>query len=239
MITAIFVIAIAATIAFFIAGVVYAYEYLGWFVNNEEVVRKAEIAENKLALTFDDGPHPEYTPKILDILKAHGVKACFFLVGRHAEARPDIVRRMAEEGHDIGNHTYSHRMLAFLTEKEMQTEILRCEETVENITGKKPCFFRPPRAVFTNKVRQYAKSRGYQFVLWSASTKDWMSKEPQSIYRRAVRHAKPGGILLFHDGGGLVGSEGGNREATVAALPGILSSLKEKGFEVVPLRDLL
>lgn len=192
----------------------------------------------KTVLTFDDGPSEEYTPIILDILHDRGVKAVFFLTGRQAEKHPEIVRRILDDGHEIGNHTYSHVNLVFLREKDWQEEILRGEQAIAEITGRKPGLFRPPRCLFNEKIRRFLLGRGDQIILWSVSAADWLPFGQNFVSWRVRRFAKPGGIILFHDGGALVKSHGGKRDVTVKSLQIVIDSLRADGYEFTSLGKL-
>jgi peptidoglycan/xylan/chitin deacetylase (PgdA/CDA1 family) len=231
------IIIVAAFLATAALAVSY-YEYHG-LGPQEGVLRKAnQQSEKKTVLTFDDGPSPEYTPVILDILRDRGVKAVFFLTGRQAEKHPEIVRRIYDEGHEIGNHTYSHVNLVFLKEEEWKEEILRGEQAIAKIIGRKPGLFRPPRCLFNEKMRRFLLERGDRIILWSVSAADWLPLGQNFVSWRVRRFAKPGSIILFHDGGALVKSYGGHREHTVKSLQIVIDSLRADGYEFTSLGNL-
>ena len=230
------IIAAAVLVTAVLAVSYYEYHGIG---SQEGVLRKGNPQSGKkTVLTFDDGPSAEYTPIILNILRDSGVKAVFFLTGRQAEKHPEIVRRILRDGHEIGNHTYSHVNLVFLSEKDWQDEIRRGEQAIEDITGQKPVLFRPPRCLLNEKIRQFLLERGDQIILWSVSAADWLPLGKNFVSWRIRRFTKPGSIILFHDGGALVKSHGGKRDTTVKSLQIVIDSLRADGYEFTSLRKL-
>jgi peptidoglycan/xylan/chitin deacetylase (PgdA/CDA1 family) len=215
------------------------YEY--WGIGPQKgIVRRIPKKKGKyVALTFDDGPSKEYTPAILEILKSRDVKASFFVTGKMVERYPDIVKRMADEGHDIGNHTYDHFNLILLSNSRVEEQIEKGEDAIKSITGIKPALFRPPRCLMNKRIRTMILTKGYQIVLWSVSAADWGPLKARGIAFRVCHFVRPGRIILLHDGGSLVGSEGGDRSDTVNALPVILDRLIEKGYKIVPASELI
>lgn len=192
-----------------------------------------------MAITFDDGPDPRFTSQILDILAEYDVKATFFLVGRHVEEYPDIARRILDEGHDIGNHTYSHRSLVPLHPDRVYQEILRSEEIIAEVTGQRPYLFRPPRGVYSQVVRDIINDRQYTLCLWSISSQDWLEISSREVASRALKPVTGGDILLFHDSGNFISAQGGSRYNTIKALPVILEGLEEKGLTPVSMHELI
>lgn len=214
------------------------YEYHG--IGSQSGIIRRGSNHPKIAITFDDGPNPEYTPKILDILKEKEVTAAFFMVGRHIEKYPSIARRVYLEGHEVGNHTYSHRDLVPATRKTLLKELNQTDEIIRRLLGIKTKLFRPPRGIFSNAVRKLVVDElGYRIVLWTISAADWSGLSPARMLRRVRYYAHNGGIILFHDSGGLVKSEGARRDNTVKALPLIIDALRAQGFEIVPIYELL
>lgn len=220
------------------SGFVTYYEYHG-FGCQDGIVRGSNMARNEIVITFDDGPSSRYTPAILDILKEKGVKAAFFVTGRQVHKYPEIARRIVAEGHDIGNHTYSHRELVPATRRAILRQLRRTDRLIESATGKKTRLFRPPRGIYSNAVRKLLVEEGYQMVLWAASGLDWQGVSARRIVRRVLRYARPGGIILLHDGGALIRKEGASRRSTVEALPLIIDGLVGKGYRIVSLSHLL
>lgn len=152
-----------------------------------------------IALTFDDGPHPERTPRILDLLAQSAAKATFFLIGAQAEKHPDIARRIADEGHGIGNHSWSHPWLPGLSSRRIEDELTRCQDTLSAVTGKRPSLVRPPYGSRDFRFYRIASTLGLTPALWSRDTLDWAGAGPELI-RKRLDGAAAGDILLLHDG---------------------------------------
>jgi peptidoglycan-N-acetylglucosamine deacetylase len=195
--------------------------------------------EHQVAITFDDGPDPRWTPKILDILKAANVKAAFFLVGVNAEQHPGLVRRIVDEGHEIGNHTYYHPNLALCWPEHVRLELNATQLLIESITGRATTLFRPPYAADTQPSQmselaplQIAQDLNYLVVLENIDPQDWAKPGTDVILQRVKQQRRDGSIILLHDAGG-------DRSQTVAALPRILDWLHARGDTVVPLSTLL
>src|SRR5437762_1157850 len=195
--------------------------------------------EHQVAISFDDGPDPRWTPKILDILKGANVKAAFFLVGANAERYPKLVRRIVNEGHEIGNHTYYHPNLALCWPEHIRLELNATQLLLETITGRATTLFRPPYAAYTGPAQlseltplQIAEDLNYLVVLESIDPQDWAKQGADIILRRVKQQRRDGSIILLHDAGG-------DRSQTVEALPRILKWLHIRGDTVVPLSTLL
>ncbi len=196
-------------------------------------------SEHQVAITFDDGPDPRWTPKILDILKAANVKAAFFLVGVNAEQHPGLVRRIVDEGHEIGNHTYYHPNLALCWPEHVRLELNATQLLIESITGRATTLFRPPYAADTSPSQlseliplQIAQDLDYLVVLENIDPQDWAKPGADIILQRVKQQRRDGSIILLHDAGG-------DRSQTVEALPRILDWLHARGDSVVPLSTLL
>lgn len=194
---------------------------------------------NAIALTFDDGPSLLWTPKILDELKTLNVKATFFVLGEHAEQYPEILKRMASEGHEIENHTYDHHVLIYYKTHELEKEIRQTEDIVRSETGRTTRYFRPPKAWLTGRERTKVESMGYKVVLWSLNSKDWVTFDDKYVLRHLLRDVQPGDVILFHDSGGVFGTEGGNREETVKTIHQLVPKLIERGYRFVTIAELL
>jgi peptidoglycan-N-acetylglucosamine deacetylase len=195
--------------------------------------------EHQVAITFDDGPDPRWTPKILDILKAANVKAAFFLVGVNAERYPGLVRRIVNEGHEIGNHTYYHPNLALCWPEHIRLELNATQLLLETITGRATTLFRPPYAADTGPTQlselaplKIAEDLNYLVVLESIDPQDWAKPGADIILQRVKQQRRDGSIILLHDAGG-------DRSQTMEALPRILDWLHMRGDTVVPLSTLL
>ena len=195
--------------------------------------------EHQVAITFDDGPDPRWTPKILDILKAANVKATFFVVGVNAERYPTLVRRIVNEGHEIGNHTYYHPNLALCWPEHIRLELNATQLLLETITGRATTLFRPPYAADTGPTNlseltplKVAEDLNYLVVLENIDPQDWAKPGADIILRRIKQQRHDGSVILLHDAGG-------DRLQTVEALPRILDWLHTRGDTVVPLSTLL
>lgn len=214
------------------------YVYQG-FGKQVDILRRGTQEFKVVALTFDDGPDPLYTPGVLDILHRYDVTATFFMVGRHVQQYPDIARRVAEEGHSIGNHTWSHRSLVPLTVDQARSEIMHAHSVIKDITGITPKLLRPPRGVYSAFARDYLKEQGYTMILWDVTSQDWAELPARRIAGNVLSHAGPGSILLFHDSGNLVSSAGGNRINTLRALPIVIEGLLEEGYTFLTIEELV
>ncbi|HHW13600.1 MAG TPA: polysaccharide deacetylase family protein [Firmicutes bacterium] len=214
------------------------YVYQG-FGPQMDIFRRGNPDLPYVALTFDDGPDPRYTPEVLRILAQEDVPATFFLVGAHAARYPELVRRIQREGHEIGSHTYSHRNLFLLKPAAIAQEVERAEEVLLRLTGERPHLFRPPRGLFDANLRRILAERRYTTVLWSVSSRDWVEASPRLIARNVLGPVRGGDILLFHDSGAIISAQGGDRRHMLQALPYIIQRLKAEGFRFVTVSQLL
>lgn len=189
--------------------------------------------EAKMALTFDDGPDPEWTPQILDILKEKQVKATFFVIGYQARKYPQMLKRMAAEGHIIGNHTYDHADLTKLRPEIVSQEIDKCAAVVSELTGYRPRLVRPPFGFHNPAVDNVIYSKGDVIILWSTDPEDWRGVDAKTVKTRILHRAKNGYITLQHDGVNL------HLTGSVAALPSIIDGLREQGYTLVTIPELL
>lgn len=196
---------------------------------------------HKVSITFDDGPDPVWTPKILDVLKARGVKAAFFIVGNNGEFNPGLVQRIVAEGHEIGNHTYTHANLTKISRTRMRLELDATQRLIESLTGRGTTLFRPPYNADSTPSRleelvplKFAESdeMGYTVVLEKIDPQDWSRPGAGVILQRVKDLRKGGNIILLHD-------SGGDRSQTVEALPKIIDWLQARGDEVVSIGELL
>ncbi|HVO57582.1 MAG TPA: glycosyltransferase [Dongiaceae bacterium] len=198
----------------------------------------------KIAITFDDGPDPKWTPKILDILKEKKAPATFFVIGEEAAKAPNIMKRAYNEGHLIGNHTYTHTMLDEISPKQLRWELNLTQRMIESTLGAKSILFRPPYGVdhqpeYAEEVAQLpvAQDMGYLIVGQKIDPHDWRQTygkqvPAEEIVDGVLRQADAGNIVLFHDGGG-------DRSQTVAALPVVIDQLRARGYQIVPVPELL
>ena len=188
-----------------------------------------------VALTFDDGPKPEVVEKIFETLKKENVKATFFLVGSNVKLHSEYVSKYLQLGHEIGNHTYSHRNYYQLKEKKSMAEIEKIlteeltasENVIKGLTGVKPFFMRMPNGFFSPMVRKVAKEKKYVVVNWTFGC-DWHGYTKDELVKKYLRSIEAGAIFLFHE-----------KKVTAEALPEIISGIKKKGYEIVTLREIL
>ncbi|OCR00178.1 polysaccharide deacetylase [Oscillatoriales cyanobacterium USR001] len=191
---------------------------------------KLPSQQKAIALTFDDGPWPESTVEILNILNKNQIKATFFMVGRYLKVYPDIAKKVAANGHAIGNHTWNHRYYQY-NQAAAAKEIDRTTALIKEVTGMNVSMFRPPGGILTNGLAAYARKKKYTVVMWSVDSLDWRNSM-QSLKQNVLRQTNSGGIILMHDGGG-------NRSNTVTALPSIIITLKKQGYKFVTVPELL
>ena len=186
----------------------------------------------RVALTFDDGPNPDATPRILDELAAANVKATFFLLGRHVDKWPEIAKRVATDGHAIGNHGYFHRKLHVHGPAYVRMDLTKGMEAIERATGVTPRLFRAPHGFRSPWVTSIASSLGQRTIGWSLGV--WDSDRPgaEVIAKRTIQGTKPGSILLLHDGDGY--DINGDRKQTAQAIPTIVRTLLAQGYTFVP-----
>jgi peptidoglycan-N-acetylglucosamine deacetylase len=186
----------------------------------------------EIALTFDDGPNPYYTPQVLAILHQFGVKATFFDIGYLVADYPNIVRQEYNQGNIVANHSWSHPVLTNFSTQGIQSQLTSTTNIIQATIGVRPTFFRPPYGAINNIVLAQARILHYTTVLWDASASDWNLPGVNIIVNRIVHYARNGAILILHDGGG-------NRAQTVAALPSIITILKSRGFKFVTIQQLV
>lgn len=195
----------------------------GRLLSGEETL---EMENKMIALTFDDGPNVLYTERLLDGLAERDVKATFFLIGKNAEAHPEIVSRIAEEGHLIGNHTYSHLKLTAGNETEFLEEINRTGEIIKDITGSTPVFCRPPFGVWNTR---YEQRLGIIPVLWDVDPRDWCTFDTRTVANRILADCHDSAIVLMHD----------EYETSVEAALLVIDELKQQGYTFVTVDELL
>lgn len=186
-------------------------------------------SRKEIAITFDDGPHPNFTPKLLAILNKYHAKATFFLVGEKAQQYPYLVKQEVAAGNCIGNHTYHHVNLTRTREKDVALEIQACNDVLERITGRQPHMFRPPGGDYNNKVAQVAEALDYTMVLWTDDPGDYASPGDKVIETRLLDRIGNGGIILIHDG----------IQQTVDVLPQIITYLHSKGYTLVTVDQMM
>ncbi|MDI3297930.1 MAG: polysaccharide deacetylase family protein [Bacillota bacterium] len=211
-------------------------ELLGHYLHAGVVARGAGDGRPRAALTFDDGPDPASTPRFLEALDRLGVPATFFMVGRRAAREPALVREVLAAGHTIGNHTWSHRHAWTLGPAATLREIEDAAALLEDLGGRPVRFLRPPWGAFNWAVWLGAARTRARIVLWSAVGDDWKARAtPASIVRRVRQGLRPGAIVLLHDAGGAQGAP----ERTLAALPELVARMRQAGFALLSLEQLL
>ncbi len=212
-----------------------ALERLGPWVTRR-VLWRVKTHEKIVALSFDDGPHPEFTPAILDILEKHRLPATFFLVGNHVQQHPRVVQRLAAGPHEIGNHTLNHRILPMLGDQRVLDEIRQADRLIREITGQAPRLLRPPMGLFSRRVVDLIEGSGYRTVIGDVYPRDPNRPGRERIYRRVVRRARPGSIIILHDGGN---THRVDRGQTVWATERIIKHLIAQGYRFVTISELV
>jgi len=191
-------------------------------------IRQGPQGNKWVSLTFDDGPYL-MTEKYLNILQEYNVQAAFFLIGVQIEKYPDEAKKIADSGYEIGVHSYAHRQLTAMAPSSIENDFEKSLAAVRKITDSNIRFFRPPFGDFNDTVIQIAKKHNLSTVLWCVDPRDWKENNPDKVAQHVVEHAVNGAIILLHEG----------RESTLKALPQIIEGLWAKGFEIVPLSELL
>ncbi len=197
------------------------------------VISEAKLPPEKkvIALTFDDGPWPNTTAKVLDILKKNRIKSTFFVVGQNVKNYPDLTKQIVADGHIIANHTW-HHWYHQMNAQAAAYEVANTTDIIYQTTGVRTSLFRPPGGIMNNGVAAYAKNNKYAVIIWSADSMDYSRPAVPRLMNNIFREAKPGGIVLMHDGGG-------DRSNTVKALPEIISRFRKQGYEFVTVPELL
>ncbi|TEB13109.1 polysaccharide deacetylase family protein [Pelotomaculum propionicicum] len=203
-------------------------------------VSRAPKGCGRVALTFDDGPDPLYTPQILEILHRYQVRACFFLVGAKARANPEITRQIIKAGHEIGSHGYAHKAAWLLGPRATSREIGEASLAIEEVTGQKIRFCRPAWGLFNLFSIWYCRLKGLKVILWTYMSWDWTKKAtPESVTHKVLSRIRDGAILVLHDSDATPGAAKGSPSRVVEALPRILDGLKQRGLQVAPLEEIM
>jgi peptidoglycan/xylan/chitin deacetylase (PgdA/CDA1 family) len=214
---------IGAIILIYLAFTAYGSSQIqaNYFINSINRGKKKSVV-----LTFDDGPDPEFTPRILDILKEKNVKATFFVIGKKAAQYPDIVKRMDEEGHVIANHSYSHHnLIALFSGNRLGKDLAKCNDIVQQTIGKTPLFFRPPFGVTTPRYGKAIRNNGLSSIGWSLRTLDTRAKTKYEVIDSVISKLKKGDIILLHD----------RLEVTTDALPDLIEHITSRKLTIEPL----
>src|SRR5438876_7114523 len=183
-----------------------------------------------IAMTFDDGPSATLTPKLLDLLAAHHIKATFFVIGENVAEHPDIVAWAAREGHEIGNHSWSHPNFAKMSEEGVRSQLRRTDDVIKSATGLRPTLLRPPYGSITAREKRWIHDEfGYQIILWDVDPYDWKRPGPAVVRNRILKETQPGSIVLSHD----------IHSGTFEAMPSTFDALEAKGFKFVTVSELI
>lgn len=196
------------------------------------VIISGKTDSKRIALTFDDGPHPFKTDEILDLLKEYQIPATFFVIGQNVAAYSDVVLREIEEGHEVGNHTYHHKSLYKCTKETVEEEIISAEEILLDKIGYAPKVFRPPEGAYTCDIIDVAEKMNYNVILWTIDTRDWAKEPTNKIVENVEKHVRNGSIILFHD----YTVKGAH---TLDALKILIPKLIDSGYEFVTVSDLI
>ncbi|KQL46147.1 chitooligosaccharide deacetylase [Brevibacillus choshinensis] len=205
-----------------------------YYETRGEIVWEVPTNTKVMALTFDDGPDPQYTAQIAELLKQYNAKATFFVVGSRVKSFPEVARQLAKEQHELANHTYSHPDVRRISNARLQTEMEKTQEIIYESTGIRPQLFRPPGGYYSDSVVNVAKREGFLVVMWSwhQDTRDWSDPGVRRIVNKVLNNARNGDIVLFHD-------YGGNRSQTVKALREILPELQKRGYQFVTVSEMM
>jgi peptidoglycan-N-acetylglucosamine deacetylase len=191
---------------------------------------QARVDQPYIAMTFDDGPSAENTPRLLEMLKQRNIKATFFLIGQNVVSNPDLVRRILAEGHEIGNHSWTHPQLSKLSDDRVTAEITQTQDAIKNASGFTPTLLRPPYGAITARQREWIENRfGLNIILWSVDPFDWKRPGASVITQRILSQARPGAIILSHD----------IHKQTVDAMPATLDALIAKGYKFATVSQLI
>jgi len=183
-----------------------------------------------IAMSFDDGPSATLTPKLLDLLAARHIKATFFVIGENVMEHPEIVARAAREGHEIGNHSWSHPNLAKMWQESVRSQLQRTDDAIKNATGERPTLMRPPYGSVTDREKRWIHDEfGYRIILWDVDPYDWKRPGPAVVRNRILKETRPGSIVLSHD----------IHPGTIEAMPSTLDALEAKGFKFVTVSELI
>src|SRR6266566_2856530 len=183
-----------------------------------------------IAMTFDDGPSAALTPKLLDLLAAHHIKATFFVIGENVAEHPEIVARAAREGHEIGNHSWSHPNLAKTSEEAVRSQLRRTDDAIRSAIGIRPTLLRPPYGSITAREKRWIHDEfGYRIILWDVDPYDWKRPGPAVVRNRILKETLRGSIILSHD----------IHPGTIEAMPSTLDALEAKGFKFVTVSELI
>lgn len=192
-------------------------------------IYRVETSEKKVAISFDAAWGSDITPKLLEILKKHNIKTTFFLVEFWMDKYPEMTRRVAKEGHEIGNHSATHPNMGSLSKQEIIKEITVTHNKIKELTGQNATLFRPPFGDYSNTLITTCNELGYHVIQWDVDSLDWKDLSASAIYDRVINQIKPGSIVLFHNNG----------KHTAEALEPIINEIHKQGYKIVPISELL
>ncbi|MGN1032555.1 MAG: polysaccharide deacetylase family protein [Intestinibacter sp.] len=208
----------------------YKYDY------EDIIIKKGNDDEKVIALTFDDGPDEVFTPQVLDILKKYDVKATFFLIGEKVPYNKKIVKREKEEGHEIGNHTFTHINASKKTYEEIEEEITKTQQAIKDVTGEYPTLFRPPYRALSRDLCKIVKEKNMNIVLWSnIDVRDWSNPGVNNMVNTIESKVENGNIIILHD----YNTVRNNKSQTIQALEIVIPKLKEQGYKFVTISELM
>ena len=193
------------------------------------------LGSKQIALTYDDGPNDPHTLKLLDVLAKHNVRATFFMIGRFVQQRPDIVRAVAQAGHVIGNHTFTHPLLIFKSAEQTRSELCDCRKALMDTIGEHSIFFRPPFGGRRPATLRIAHDLGLETVMWNVTGYDWNAPPAATIEKKVGHQMRGGDIILLHDGSHR--AMGADRAQTVIATDNLIGRYKDQGYEFVTIRQ--
>ncbi len=195
-----------------------------------KTICRGPLESGAIAITFDDGPLADYTPQVLDILKMEGVKAAFFCIGQRIPGNEVLLKRVVEEGHIVGNHSFSHHFwFDLFTKKKMEEDLRRANEALQKVVGLQPKFFRPPYGVINPNLKKAIENCGFHTIGWSVRSLDTVVGDKEKLMHRVTDQLMPGDIVLFHDHG----------KMTLEILPTFIQTARAKGLRIVPLDELI
>ena len=199
----------------------------GFFI---KIVCSAATDKKEIAISFDDGPATNYTPEILQLLKQDNIKATFFCIGNRIAGNENILKQIKDEGHIIGNHSYSHHFwFDMFSSRKMLNDLKQMDHEMKKVTGLKPKLFRPPYGVTNPNLKKAIINGGYTAVGWSVRSMDTVIKDEKKLLDKINRSLKPGAVFLFHD----------TSKTTLQVLPAFIQEVKSKGYHIIPLDKLL
>jgi peptidoglycan-N-acetylglucosamine deacetylase len=194
------------------------------------------LGSKQIALTYDDGPNDPHTLKLLDVLAKHNVRATFFMIGRYVRQRPDIAGAVAQAGHVIGNHTFTHPLLIFESEAQTREELVDCRQALQDAIGEHSNLFRPPFGGRRPATLRVARELGLQPVMWNLSGHDWNATPAAMIEKKVARQMRGGDVVLLHDGGHK--AMGADRAQTVMATDNLIRRYRDQGHKFVTVDEM-